>query len=279
MRKAASFFAELMSGKLSNAPAIRKRMLEDRERTVAPILTPVRLVDGQARPVKAAVAGHYFWRDCDLEPSFTAPESIEVKTSDEEGDLALKLDIPGHLDGVGVFAIRAGRGRPLVGLFNVSREQIGKPITIVMHPACRILLQIESQGLHALEKKFNAQLTGRGWWRAAYVGLGRGTTAPRPLFASSRTGALEFLLPPGQFTIRPYGSDVNLAEYTVDIKPDERELILGTIDLSPDDGARPGQVPRPSSGAIESRRRRRRPKIRPAEGHRARPSRSDTRRA
>ena len=101
-----------------------------------------------------------------------------MKTSDEEGDLALKLDIPGHLDGVGVFAIRAGRGRPLVGLFNVSREQIGKPITIVMHPACRILLQIESQGLHALEKKFNAQLTGRGWWRAAYVGLGRGTTAP-----------------------------------------------------------------------------------------------------
>ena len=34
VRKAASFFAELMSGKLSNAPAIRKRMLEDRERTV-----------------------------------------------------------------------------------------------------------------------------------------------------------------------------------------------------------------------------------------------------
>ena len=33
------------------------------------------------------------------------------------------------------------------------------------------------------------------------------------------------------------------AEYTVDIKPDERELILGTIDLSPDDGRLQGRFP------------------------------------
>ena len=125
--------------------------------------------------------------------------------------LALKLEIPGHLDGEGIYAIRQDKGRPLVGLRKVTREELDKPITIVMHPACRVLFRIESTGLPALEKKYHAELTGPGWWRAAYVVLGGGIqTAPRPLFASSTNGELEFLLPPGRVTIHAYGSDVQV---------------------------------------------------------------------
>ena len=85
VRKAAAFFSDLISGKLSNAPELRKRMLEERKRTVAPTLTPLRLVDAQGRPVAGAVVSSYFSRDCDREPSFTAPESIESKSSDAKG--------------------------------------------------------------------------------------------------------------------------------------------------------------------------------------------------
>ena len=243
VRKAAAYFSDLVGGKLSNSPELRKRMLEQWKRTVAPTSAPLRLVDAQGRPVAGAVVSSYFSRDCDREPSFTAPESIESKSSDAKGELTLKLEIPGHLDGVGVFAIRQDKGRPLVGLSKVTREEIGKPITIAMHPACRVLFQIESAGLPALEKKYNAQLTGPGWWRAAYVGLGSGNTAPRPLFTCSTTGALEFLLPPGRVTVMAYGSDVQWVEHPVDIKPDDRELFLGTIDLAPSDSAVKGRFP------------------------------------
>jgi hypothetical protein len=55
------------------------------------------------------------------------------------------------------------------------------PITITMQPACRVLFRIDSKGLPALETKYHAELTGPGWWRAAYVVLGGSihSTSPR----------------------------------------------------------------------------------------------------
>ena len=227
--------------KIANVPERKKRFDDEQKRTVAPTLTPLRLVDTQGRPVAGAVVSHYFSRDGDREPSFTVPEPIESKTSDAQGGVALKLEIPGHLDGTGIFAIRQDKGRPLVGLHKVTREGIGKPATIVMYPACRVLFRIESTGLPALEKKYHAELTGPGWWRAAYVRLGDDfVKAPRPLFTSSTTGALEFLLPPGRFTIWAYGSDIKSVDRPVEIKPDDRELILGTFDVAPSPDAERG---------------------------------------
>ncbi len=152
-------------------------------------------------------------RDADRESAFTPPEPTEAATSDAHGDLALKLEIPGHLDGEAIYAIRPGKGRPLVGLHKVTREEVGQPITIVMHPACRVLFRIDSKGLPALEEKYHAELAGPGWWRAAYVLLGGGINdRPRPLFASSTTGEFEFLLPPGRVILHAYGEDVKWVE-------------------------------------------------------------------
>ena len=78
------------------------------------------------------------------------------------------------------------------------------------------------------------------WWRAAYVMLGNDDKAPRPLFTSSTTGELEFLLPPGRFTIMAYGSDANNVNRPVTIKPGHRVLSLGIIEVSPNNAMKQG---------------------------------------
>ena len=65
-------------------------------------------------------------RDADRESAFTPPESTEAATSDAQGELALKIEIPGHLDGEAIYAIRQDKGRPLVGLHKVTREEAGQ---------------------------------------------------------------------------------------------------------------------------------------------------------
>ncbi len=240
--QAAAFFADLF--KVSNSPEMVDRLLEQRRRAVDPTRRVIRLVDAQGRPVEGALASTYFQRDADREPSFTVPEPIEAATSNARGLLALALEIPGHLDGAGIYAILQREGRPLVGLRKVTRVELEKPITITMHPACRVRVRIESTGLPALETKYHAELTGPGWWRAAYIVLGAGIEGtPRPLFASSTNGELEFLLPPGRVTLHAYGGDVKWVDRPIEVKPDDRELDLGTLDLSPSPDAEKGRFP------------------------------------
>ena len=242
VRQAAAFFADLF--KVSGSPEMVDRLLEQRRRAVDPTRRAIRLVDAQGRPVEGALASTYFQRDADREPSFIVPEPIEAATSNARGLLALKLEIPGHLDGEGIYAIRQREGRPLVGLRKVTREELDKPITITMHPACRVLFRIESTGLPVLETKYHAELTGPGWWRSAYIVLGASIEGtPRPLFASSSNGELEFLLPPGRVTLHASGSDVKWVERPIEVKPDDRELILGTLDLPPSRDAEKGRFP------------------------------------
>ena len=92
-----------------------ERLLEEYRRSVDPTRRAIRLVDAQGRPVEGAITSTYFSRDADSAPSFSPPEPIEAATSNARGLVALKLEIPGHLDGEGLYAIRAEKGRPLVG--------------------------------------------------------------------------------------------------------------------------------------------------------------------
>ena len=131
-----------------------------------------------------------------------------------------------------------------MGLRKVTREEIDQSITITMHPACRVLVRIDSTGLPALEAKYHAELTGPGWWRSATIVLGAGIEGnPRPLFASSTNGQLEFLLPPGRVTLNAYGSDVKWVDRPIEVKPGDRELNLGTLDLRPSADAEKGRFP------------------------------------
>jgi WD40 repeat protein len=202
----------------------------------------IRLVDPQGRPVAGAVASPYFHRDADRDPSFSPSDSKEAATSDAQGELSLKLGVPGHLDGAGVYAIRQDGDHPLVGLHKVTREEIrdGQPVTIEMHPACRVRLRVECPGLREVAEKYHADLGGDNWWRAAYVWAGESHQAPRPLFTSSTTGELEFLLPPGRYMLMIYGADVKGVDRVIEVKPGHRLLNLGVIELTPSDAIKQG---------------------------------------
>ena len=109
-----------------------------------------------------------------------------------------------------------------------------------MYPACRVRLRVECPGFSEPAEKYHADLGGPSWWRAAYVLLGENHEAPRLLFTSSRTGELEFLLPPGRYMIMAYGNDANNTERSIEVKPGHRLLSLGVIEVSPSDAVKKG---------------------------------------
>ena len=174
------------------AEKLQKRIVEPRNNAVEPTRMPIQLVDGQGRPVKGAIASTYFQRNADREPAFKVPERHESATSNERGELTLSLAIPSHLDAAGIYAIRQDQGLPIVGMQRVSREEIreGKPVRVVMHPACRVRMRIECPGHVELAEKFHADLGGANWWRSAYVWLGEDQRSPRHFTPARRADRL-----------------------------------------------------------------------------------------
>jgi WD40 repeat protein len=220
-------------------PEIRRRILEARKRTVEPIVTPLVLIDEAGNPVSNAKVGSYFARDRDQSDVFTT-SGVDSSMSDSQGKAALALGIPGHLDGVGVYAIARGADHPLVAIRKVTREEVGKPMTVVMHRACRVRLQVKVAGLEELAAKHNIELSDATWWRAAYVMLGKDASAPRPLFTCGTGGDLEFLLPPGQYTLYVYGSEAASVRQPVEIAQGHHVRNLGTIEVQPDGAFKSG---------------------------------------
>jgi hypothetical protein len=193
------------------------------------------LVDTQGKPVAGAVVGTYFERDRDASASFAPHPATDSRSSDDRGEAELALEIPGHLDGAAVCAIRQepGEDRPLVGVHKVTRDELGKRLTITMFPACRVRFRADCPSLGEVAARFNAVLSDSGLWRAAYVRLGDDHRAPRPLFSSSTTGELEFFLPPGRYGLYIYGSDLDPAVKTIEIAEGQRVRSLGVVTLTP----------------------------------------------
>ncbi len=183
--------------------------------------------------------------------SLPPPEPMEAARSNARGLVALEGRDPGtHWNGEGLYAIRQDKGRPLVGLCRVTREELDKPITIVecIQEACNASCSgIDSKGLPAAREKYHAELADPGWWRAAYVLIGR--RDPRgPRAAAVRQPQLH----EGRVRIPPAAragddpclqGDVRSVERSIEIKPDDRELLLGTFDVLPSRVAEQGRVP------------------------------------
>ncbi len=221
---------------------LEKRTVEPRNNAVKSTRMPIQLVDGQGRPVKGAIASTFFQCDADRQPNFTVPQRQESATSNERGELTLGLAIPRHLDAAGIYAIRQDQGLPIVGAQRVSREELrdGKPVRVVMHPACRVRMRIECPEHVELAEKFHADLGGTNWWRSAYIWLGDNHEAPRPLLASSTSGQIEFLLPPGRFMVMAYGTEVYHRERIFEVEAGHRVLNLGVIEVPPTDEFKQG---------------------------------------
>ena len=142
--------------------------------------------------------------------------------------------------GLGVYAIVPGEELPLVGLHNVTRAEIGKPVKIVMHRACRVRFRLNTIGLEEVAAKYNVELSGASRWCAAYLMLGDDARASRPLFTCSTAGDLEFLLPPGQYKVEAYGSHVVGARRGFEVKPGRRVQNLEPIDLPVNEAVKQG---------------------------------------
>ena len=188
----------------------------------------IRLVDIQGRPVAGALVGTGFVRDADREPSYTPDEGAEATISDQRGEASLTLR-----ERMGIYAIRPDKDRPLVGVHEVAREESGKPITIVMHPACRVRLRVECPGFRDLEKKYHVALSGPNWLRWASVKVGDIARPSNLLRTSSMAGELEVLLPPGRYSILVYSSGTKPSVQPVEIHPGHRLRNLGIIEVAP----------------------------------------------
>jgi len=221
----------------------RRQMLEAQKLAVPPTSTLLRMLDAQGQPVAGALVASFFWRIGDRSTSFTPADPKESSSSDARGEAALKLELDGRQEGTAVCAIRQDKDRPLIGLSKVTRAEIGKPVRIVMYPACRVRLRAECSGFRKLESKYHVKLTGPDSWWAARVQMGDDKNAPNPLWTNSATGEFELFLPPGRYTVAAHGSDTLSGSHLVEIKPGELERDLGVIDVPPSDEASQGRFP------------------------------------
>ncbi len=182
--------------------------------------TPIRLVDAQGRPVAGAVVGVAFSRNRDRERSFQPWEVTGSRTTDARGEAALTL-----ARGEGVYALRQDRGRAYAGVHLVAAGEAGRPITIVMHPACRVRMHVEVPKLRNLAARTHAELSDDYAWRTAAVHLEGdmdNEQAGMRLLTASITGDLEFLLPPGRFQIVAYAESAFGTMEPIEIGPAQR---------------------------------------------------------
>jgi WD40 repeat protein len=202
--------------------------------------TVFRMVDAQGRPVAGAVVGTSFIGDGDRKGLFMPAEGTESQVSDERGEASLTLSAVRPMRSMGFYAIRPDGDRPLVGVGVVSIWESDKPVTIVMHPACRLRLRVECPGFRELETKYHVELNGPNWSRFAYLTPGDNDRGMYLLSTSSTTGELEFLLPPGRYTIFALGTETNRATRSVEIQPGHRVKSLGVVEVIPSRAAQQG---------------------------------------
>jgi WD40 repeat protein len=227
------------------APAKRIPVTEQgpvRGRHEAGTATVFRLVDAQGRPVAGAVVGTSFIGDGDRTVPFVPAEGTESQVSDEQGEASLTLSAVRPMGSTGFYAIRPDRDRPLVGVGVVSLWESDKPATIVMHPACRLRLRVECPGFRELETKYHVELNGPNWSRFAYLypTEGDNVRGMNLLSTSSTTGELEFLLPPGRYTILALGTETIRVTRSVEIQPGHRVKSLGVVEVTPSRAAQQG---------------------------------------
>ncbi len=191
--------------------------------------TPLRLVDLQGHPVAGAIVSTSFERDRDRERRFRPSEPGESRTSDASGEATLTL-----AQGDVVYTIRQDREGAIVGLHRVDPEQVARPITIAMHPACRVRMRIELPDLRAAAARLNADLGDDYASRSATAHLhdrfGNPTLGMR-LSTHSSDGHLEFLLPPGRYVFEASCPWNYRQLEPIEIQPGQRLRNLGTIEI------------------------------------------------
>ena len=119
--------------------------------------TPIRLVDVQGRPVAGAVVG----ADFRMIGNGSHPSDPERDRTPDDGRAGRGVAD----DDVWYRTLRdSGGSRSPAGRCDHGHaRQLGKPASIVMHPACRVRLRVECPGFRELEARYHAELGGPNW--------------------------------------------------------------------------------------------------------------------
>jgi hypothetical protein len=195
----------------------------------------LRLVDEEGGVVADAVVGTIVTKRTDKNPHvgfrFSRRPIAPYSVSDAHGEASLQrslVDIwnkPKHV--YPLFAWH--RSRRLAGLAELSTEDLGKTISVVMRPACRVRFKAGCSGLERVGRPLK--------WSHCLVTWNSLSPTLYEQDGGDNDHQFEFYLPPGEYDFLPYGSSDSDAYRTgweplsVTVPPGKSELDLGTIDM------------------------------------------------
>ncbi|HCO95871.1 MAG TPA: hypothetical protein DIU00_18350, partial [Phycisphaerales bacterium] len=184
----------------------------------------MKLVDPNSKPVAGARVGTYVdFSDIAENPpiwflrSGRNSTSVNVK-SDEHGKVTLEADeIFGSgwtIEGLAPLTA-IDEGHYLAGLREMSRKDLGKEVTLMLQPGCRV------------HGRLTAATARKRKWSTKTLTVYVHWYAHRPCQYSSKQGRFEFILPPGKYQIQVYSDDPDKdVILPILIKPGQRDLDL-----------------------------------------------------
>lgn len=108
----------------------------------------------------------------------------------------------------------------LLAFRQLTRDDVGRTIELVLQPTCRVEARVTSEGLEALGRART--------WTNIYVKQDN----TRLFGIGSTTGVHVFRLPAGEYALYTYGTDTDSTQPKITIEPGERKRVV-EIDLMP----------------------------------------------
>ncbi|MBN2131762.1 MAG: hypothetical protein JW741_19840 [Sedimentisphaerales bacterium] len=194
----------------------------------------VELVDDRREPVPhASICAEAQWSGGRLE-SMKDGRLAPPLIADEKGQS--RLSGPTLFDGEASQDTRqmlyvVDPGKQLAGLYAVSGRDFGRPVRIVLEPACRVQATLTCPGLpDDATPVIHARLS-----TSVRRGYSMNGIILSVLTYDSDDGSLSVLLPPGEYELNAYATHDGLTLNGQDrfqVPPNTRDLNLGTITLS-----------------------------------------------
>lgn len=204
--------------------------LKDQKTSIESNQVVLKLVGPDSQPVVGAWVGTYVdWSDIAESPpiwflndggSYKASEieSAAKVISNEEGKITLteeELFKPQWPTERTVPLTAIDDGHYLAGLRDLSREDLGKEVTLTLQPGCRV------------HGRLNADAARKRKWSIKTLTVYVDWDVHRPCQYSSEQGRFEFVLPPGKYNVKVYSEDPDKAiTLPILIRPGQRDLDL-----------------------------------------------------
>lgn len=182
--------------------------------TSATAIPRLRLLDVDGNAVSDAWVGVGAYGDSESTPEWSpySPRGV----SDADGF----AKISGRKLPEGRFVIYSRHEkRNLAGLQAFDQKDLLAGAQMTLQPACKVHGTLESPSLEAAGRRLD--------WTNVYLKMGEF----RPLSFMSKVNRFEFYLPAGEFQLQAYGTNTGHVNREIDVKKDQRELIVGAIDL------------------------------------------------